>query len=97
MAQSILSHLQYETFIAPGAYFHLETDWFTTDQEIQSIIIDQDNIFSKILSLYPEGFVLYLEQTPEGSIYRTNYPLYLKEGSDSYNVDWTVKKRTSTN
>ncbi len=88
MGHSILTNLEYEIFIAPGAYFHLETDWFTTDQEIQSIIIDQDNVFSKILSLYPKNFVLYLEQTPEGSIYRTNYPLKLKEGTDSYCVDW---------
>ena len=88
MGQSILTSLEYETKISPGAYFHLQTDWFTTDQEIQSIIIDQDNVFSKILSLYPQVFVLYLEQTPEGSIYRTNYPLYLKEGSDAYLVEW---------
>lgn len=91
MGQSILTNLEYETKISPGAYFYLQTDWFTTDQEIQSIIIDQDNVFSKILSLYPKGFVLYLEQTPDGSIYRTNYPLHLKEGSDAYLVDWNYE------
>lgn len=88
MKRSILTILTYETHIAPGAYFHLSTDWFETDEEIQSIIIDQDHVFSKIVSLYPEGFVMYLEQTPEGSIYRTNYPLYMDDNTDVYRVDW---------
>lgn len=31
---------------------------------------------------------MYLEQDDSGAIYRTNYPLYLEEGSDYYTVDW---------
>lgn len=88
MPHSILTILKHEVVINPGAYFHLKTDWFESDQEIQSIVIDQDNYFSKILSIYPEGFVMYLEQTPEHSIYRTNYPLQLAESNDYYEVDW---------
>ncbi|MDO4432395.1 MAG: hypothetical protein Q4B80_03640 [Aerococcaceae bacterium] len=86
--QSILSILAYETKVATGAYFHLKTDWFESDQEIQTIIIDQDNVHSKLLSLYPKNFVMYLEQDPHGSIYRTNFPLYRPENSDVYSVEF---------
>ncbi|APZ48455.1 hypothetical protein BW721_01445 [Jeotgalibaca sp. PTS2502] len=88
MTQSILTICRYETTIAPGAYFHLKTDWFESDQEIKTIIIDQDHVFSKLLSLYPNEFVMYLEQDPNGSIYRTNFPLFIQEGNDYYEVDW---------
>lgn len=89
MKQSILSILKYETFISPGAYFHLKTDWFETDQEINTIIIDQDNMYSKLLSIYPNGFVMYLEQDAHGSLYRTNMPLALSPDNDYYSVIWT--------
>lgn len=95
MGRSLLSILTYETRVTPGAYFHLKTDWFTIDEEIQTVIIDQSNVYSKILSIYPEGFFMYLEQDPSGAIYRTNYPLYLPDGQDYYHVDWdfeTVKR-----
>lgn len=72
MVQAILTICKYETKISPGAYFHLKTDWFESDQEIQTIIINQSNIFSKLISIYPNDFVMYLEQDPSGSIYRTN-------------------------
>ncbi|MCW6652169.1 hypothetical protein NHG25_06750 [Aerococcaceae bacterium NML191292] len=90
MSQEIISILSYETKVNAGAYFHLKTDWFESDQEIKTIIIDQDHVYSKLLSLYPRGFAMYLEQDAEGSIYRTNYPLYQIEGSDSYYVDWNA-------
>lgn len=88
MTQSIISILSYETKVHAGAYFHLKTDWFESDQEINTIIIDQDNVYSKLLSLYPRGFAMYLEQNQDGSIYRTNYPLYRNEAEDVYHVDW---------
>lgn len=95
MGRSLLSILKYETRVTPGAYFHLRTDWFTIDEEIQTIIIDQSNVYSKLLSIYPKDFFMYLEQDPSGAIYRTNYPLYLPDGQDYYHVDWdltTVEK-----
>lgn len=88
MERTIISVLEYETRITPGAYFHLETDWFSIDEEIETIIIDQSNVFAKVLSIYPKGFFMYLEQDASGAIYRTNYPLYLPEGADTYQVDW---------
>ena len=88
MAQSIITSLVYETKIQIGSYFHLITDWFESDQEIKTIIIDQDNVYSKILSLYPNGFVMYLEQDQDGSIYRTNYPLIQAPGYDYFTVDF---------
>lgn len=91
MTQSILTICCYETKIAPGSYFHLKTDWFESDQEIQTIIIDQDHVFSKLLSLYPKNFVMYLEQDSHGSIYRTNYPIYIRPGNDYFEVDWKKK------
>lgn len=91
MTRRLISSLKYETHITPGAYFHLQTDWFNIDEEIETIIIDQSNVFSKLLSIYPKGFFMYLEQSPKGAIYRTNYPLYLAEDDDYYIVDWELK------
>ncbi|RLK63060.1 hypothetical protein D3H64_06380 [Atopobacter sp. AH10] len=91
MTRHILTICSYETRVDLGAYFHLKTDWFKSDEEITSIIIDQDNVFSKILSIYPKNFVMYLEQDQNGSIYRSNYPLILHEGQDYYEVDWDKK------
>ncbi|WPC07944.1 hypothetical protein [Globicatella sp. PHS-GS-PNBC-21-1553] len=88
MKQSIISILKYETFVSPGAFFHLKTDWFHTDQEIKTIIIDQDNLYSKLLSIYPKDFVMYLEQDKNGSLYRTNMPLTLCEEEGYYTVEW---------
>lgn len=88
MTQSIISILKYETTISPGAYFHLKTDWFTSDNEIRTVIIDQTNVYSKILSLYPKDFVMYLEQDQNGSLYRTNYPIKLDEDTGFYTVDF---------
>lgn len=89
--QDIITILSFETKIHAGAYFHLKTDWFESDQEIKTIIIDQDHIYSKLLSLYPKGFAMYLEQDQDGSIYRTNYPLYRNEDDDTYRVDWNME------
>lgn len=94
MSRQLLSILQYETRVNLGAYFHLETDWFSIDEEIQTVIIDQSNVYSKILSIYPKGFFMYLEQDASGAIYRTNYPLFLPEGSDTYRVDWNFEYST---
>ena len=69
----------------------MKTDWFAIDEEVQTIIIDQSNVYTKILSIYPEGFFMYLEQNPAGAVYRTNYPLYLPEGQDYYQVDWDLE------
>lgn len=88
MDRRLLSVLKYETRVTIGAYFHLKTDWFSIDEEIKTIIIDQSNIYSKILSIYPKGFHMYLEQDADGALYRTNYPLYLADGADHYEVDW---------
>lgn len=88
MVQAILTICQYDTFISPGAYFHLKTDWFESDQEIQTVIIDQSHVFTKMLSIYPKNFVMYLEQDANGSLYRTNYPLLRQEGHDYFEVDW---------
>lgn len=88
MVQTILTICRYETKVTSGAYFHLKSDWFESDQEIQTIIIDQDNVFTKMLSIYPKNFVMYLEQDYDGSIYRTNYPLFQRKDSDYYEVDW---------
>lgn len=52
MNQSIITTLVYETKVSIGSYFHLVTDWFASDQEIKTVIIDQDHVYSKILSLY---------------------------------------------
>lgn len=91
MARRLILSLNYETRVTPGACFHLKTDWFNIDEEIETIIIDQSNIFSKLLSIYPNGFFVYLEQSPEGAICRTNYPLNLKDGEDHYIVDWELE------
>ena len=34
---------------------------------------------------------MYLEQGPEGTLYRTNSPLYVEEGEGHYCVDWDFK------
>lgn len=91
MNRRLISTLKYETRVTPGAYFHLITDWFAIDEEIETIIIDQTNVYSKLLSIYPKGFFMYLEQDPKGALYRTNYPLYIPEGKDAYHVDWDCK------
>ncbi|AMB99074.1 hypothetical protein AWM75_03235 [Aerococcus urinaehominis] len=82
-----LDILEYEYEVQPGQYFQFD-DSFAEDYLIRNVIIDQDNVFTKLLTIYPfdEGrdFVMYLEQTPQGAKYRTNYPLRLKEGSDRY-------------
>lgn len=88
MVQAILTICQYDTVISPGAYFHLKTDWFESDQEIQTVIIDKSHVFTKMLSIYPKNFVMYLEQDANGSLYRTNYPLLRQEGHDYFEVDW---------
>ena len=64
----------------------------------KTVIIDQDNVFTKMLSVYPNNFVMFLEQFPEYSIYRTNVPLELIPTSDSYRVclnrrDYKCKKK----
>ena len=53
--------------------------------EIKNIIIDQKLDLIRMLSIYPNGFIIYIEQTSIDSVFRTNYPL--KENKDgSYDV-----------
>lgn len=78
--------LKHEYHVAPGAYFNVDTPWVEDISEIKTIIIDQDHVFTKMVSIYPKGFVMFLEQFPDYSIYRTNFPLELMENSDSYRV-----------
>lgn len=97
MDRRLISTLKYETRVTPGSYFHLKTNWFSIDEEIETIIIDQSRVYSKILSIYPKGFFMYLEQDDKGCLYRTNFPLYMPENEDSYHVDFdlaTVEKPT---
>ena len=63
MNQSIITTLVYETKVSIGSYFHLVTDWFASDQEIKTVIIDQDHVYSKILSLYPNGLLCTWSKT----------------------------------
>lgn len=86
MLDSPITLLKYEYHVSPGAYFNVETPWVTDIHDIKTVIIDQDNVFTKMLSIYPNNFVMFLEQFPDYSIYRTNHPLELIEGSDSYRV-----------
>ena len=86
MLDHSITILKYEYHIAPGSYFHVETPWVKDVSEIKTVIIDQDNVFTKMLSIYPNNFVMFLEQFPEYSIYRTNVPLELIPTSDSYRV-----------
>ena len=77
MLDQSITILKYEYHIAPGSYFHVETPWVKDVSEIKTVIIDQDNVFTKMLSVYPNNFVMFLEQFPDYSIYRTNFPLIL--------------------
>lgn len=86
MLDQSITILKYEYHIAPGSYFHVETPWVKDVSEIKTVIIDQDNVFTKMLSIYPNNFVMFLEQFPEYSIYRTNVPLELIPTGDSYRV-----------
>lgn len=87
MNERSLDILEYQYEVSPGQYFQFDHS-FTDDYRIRNVIIDQDNYFIKLLTIYPfddhRDFVMYLEQTTEGAIYRTNYPLRLKENSDTY-------------
>ena len=67
MLDQSITILKYEYHIAPGSYFHVETPWVKDVSEIKTVIIDQDNVFTKMLSIYPNNFVMFLEQFPEYS------------------------------
>ena len=86
MLEQAITILKYEYHIALGSYFHVETPWVKDISEIKTVIIDQDNVFTKMLSIYPNNFVMFLEQFPDYSIYRTNFPLELIPESDTYRV-----------
>ena len=62
MLDQSITILKYEYHIAPGSYFHVETPWVKDVSEIKTVIIDQDNVFTKMLSVYPNNFVMFLEQ-----------------------------------
>ena len=74
MLEQAITILKYEYHIAPGSYFHVETPWVKDISEIKTVII------------YPNNFVMFLEQFPDYSIYRTNFPLELIPESDTYRV-----------
>ena len=86
MLSQIITTLTYEYRIHPGEYFNVDTPWVVDAMDIKTIIIDQDHVFTKMVSIYPNDFVMFLEQTPTESIYRTNRPLEHIENSDSYRV-----------
>lgn len=57
-------NLDFETRVTPGAYFHLRTDWFSIDEEIQTIIIDLDpEVSPNSWPIYPKGFSCILNKT----------------------------------
>ncbi len=87
MNQSIITTLVYETKVSIGSYFHLVTDWFASDQEIKTVIIDQDHVYSKILSLYPNGFVMYWAR-PRRLYLPNQFPLIQAKDADYYTVQW---------
>ena len=60
MLDQSITILKYEYHIAPGSYFHVETPWVKDVSEIKTVIIDQDNVFTKMLSVYPNNFVMFL-------------------------------------
>lgn len=86
MLEEMITLLKYEYRIVPGEYFNVETPWVEDISEVKTIIIDQDHVFTKMVSIYPRNFVIFLEQFPESSIYRTNYPLEMIENSDSHRI-----------
>ncbi|MGY3724601.1 hypothetical protein SAMN05421767_10569 [Granulicatella balaenopterae] len=96
MLEDMITILKYEYHISPGQYFEVDTPWVKDISEVKTIIIDQDNVFTKMVNIYPGGFVMFLEQFPTHSIYRTNYPLELKENSDVYHIvfDKTIQSET---
>jgi hypothetical protein len=54
---------------------------FTTDiSEVKNIVIEKTDRSIKSLSIYPNGFVIYFDQTSNDIIVRTNFPL--KEDED---------------
>ncbi|AMB93342.1 hypothetical protein [Aerococcus sanguinicola] len=87
MSKELITFLEYEYRVQPGQYFQFDYS-FTEDYLIRNVIIDQDDVFTKLLTIYPinetRDFVMYMEQNQEGSLYRTNYSLKLKENSDVY-------------
>ena len=60
MLEQAITILKYEYHIAPGSYFHVETPWVKDISEIKTVIIDQDNVFTKMLSIYLNNFVMFL-------------------------------------
>lgn len=91
MEMEPINILKYEYIVHPGAYFNVETPWITDPRQMKTVIIDQDHVFTKMLTIYPHDthpFLMFLEQCPDRSIYRTNYPLVLNEHRDSYHIDF---------
>lgn len=50
--------------------------------DIQQIFIDQTPEGSKRLSIYPNGCVVYMENTPKINIVKTNWPLKKEDNGD---------------
>ena len=93
MLNDLITILKYEYTVHPGEYFNVDTYWVKSMSEVKTVIIDQDNVFTKMVSFYPKNFVIYLEQFPDQSSYRTNFPLKKIDNSDSHEVlfDETTK------
>lgn len=86
MLNDPITLLKYEYRVHPGEYFNVDTYWVKSPAEVRTVIIDQDHVFTKMVSFYPKNFVIFLEQFPDQSIYRTNYPLRKIQNSDSHEV-----------
>ena len=74
------------TILRRGSYFHVETPWVRMLAKLKRSSLIKIMYFTKMLSIYPNNFVMFLEQFPEYSIYRTNVPLELIQTGDSYRV-----------
>ena len=72
MLNDLITILKYEYTVHPGEYFNVDTYWVKSMSEVKTVIIDQDHVFTKMVSFYHKNFVIYLEQFPDQSIYRTN-------------------------
>ena len=93
MLNDLITILKYEYTVHPGEYFNVDTYWVKSMSEVKTVIIYQDHVFTKMVRKKKKNFVIYLEQFPDQSIYRTNFPLKKIDNSDSHEVlfDETTK------
>lgn len=65
--------------------FEILTPFVKDFSEIQNIIIEQKDSFIKQLSIYPQNFIVYIEQSAHDMVFRTNKPLR-DNGDGTYDV-----------